>query len=316
MSNYPVCSRTGLRLGLVLSGMLMASAASAAASDWKGLLKLSVANDDNVTLTESNDVVASNESDTFIDVLGTASRYLTGDKDNGVRLIGTLFNREYDTADGFDFTLLGAGLGYDRKLGDWNGRFEANYEYLEFGGDTYEKILHLSAEGRHKFSKNTELRVRYRYSDINAPEDAYSNLEGDRHQLRFEGRFRSGKNRYRLSYTYEDNDRDDRTTMTTFSSSSPVRHTLRANAKIPLAEKWESEFDLRYRDSRYKDDNVSGGMSTRRNDERFRAKATLKYKLDTKTKIFADYNHFDNDSNIDSFTYERNIVSVGISRFF
>jgi len=314
MSNYPTCPRANIRLCAAMVAMVISGGASA--GDWNGLLQLSVASDDNVSLTDSNDIVASNESDNYIEVLGSASRYLTGNKDNGVRFIGTLFNREYDTEDGFDFTLLGAGLGYDRKLGDWNARFEANYEYLEFGGDTYEKILHVSAEGRHKFSKKTELRVRYRYSDINAPEDAFSNLEGDRHQLRVEGRFRSGKNRYRLSYTYEDNDRDDRTTMTTFSSSSPIRHILRANAKVPLNAKWETEFDVRYRDSRYKDDNVSGGMSTRRDDDRFRAKATLKYKLDSKTKLFADYNHFDNDSSIDTFTYKRNVASVGVEHFF
>ena len=314
MSNHPFCSKAKFKFCAALVAMAISGTASA--GDWNGLLQLSVASDDNVTLTESNDVVASNESDNYLEVLGSASLYLTGNKDNGVRFIGTFFNREYDTADGFNFSLLSAGLGYDRKLADWHTRFEGHYEYLEFGGDTYQKNIHVSAEGRHKFSKKSELRIRYRYSDIHAPEDAFDNLEGDRHQLRFEGRFRSGKNRYRLSYTYEDNDRDDRETMTTFSSSSPIRHILRANAKIPLNAKWETEFDMRYRDSRYKDDNVSGGMSTQRDDERFRAKATLKYKLDNKTKLFADYNHFDNDSNIDTFTYKRNVASVGVSHFF
>jgi len=291
-------------------------ASTAVAGEWSGIVSANIGNDDNVTLADDSNVVASDLKDNFVDILGVAGRYLTGDKDNGIRFTGVLYNREYDTDDEFNFLLVSGGLAYHKKLGDWHGRFGAKYDYLEFGGDPYETVFTVSAEGRHKFTKNTELRLRYRYSDIDAESRQFNNLEGDRHQARAEYHLKHGGNRYRLSYTFETNDRTDRSSATTFSSSSPVRHTLRANAQIPLGGKWGTEFDLRYRDSRYKDDNVSNGVSTRRNDDRVKAKAELNYQISRKTDVFIDYTHTDNESNISSFDYDRNEVSVGVNYLF
>jgi len=304
------------KINLAILALLTLVTSTATAGDWSGLVSASIGHDDNVTLGDDNDVIASDQKDKFLDVLGTAGRYLTGNKDDGIRLTGTLYNREYDTDDAFNFFLVNGGLAYHKKLGDWHGRFGAKYSYLEFGGDPYESIFTLSAEGRHKLTKKAELRLRYRYSNIDAESSQFDSLEGDRHQFRAQYRLKHGGNRYRLSYVFETNDREDRSTATTFRSSSPVRHAIQANAKIPLNGKWGAEFDLRYRDSRYKDDNVSSGVSTRRNDERFKAKAGLNYQLTKKVDIYADYIYTDNESNIDTFEYDRTEVAVGVNYLF
>jgi len=308
--------KTKQKIGLGVIAVTTVLSSAAVASEWSGIVSANIGHDDNVTLADDSNVVASDLKDNFIDILGVAGRYLTGDKDNGVRFTGVLYNREYDTDDNFNFLLVSGGLEYHKKLGDWHGRFGAKYDYLEFGGDPYESIWTLSAEGRHKFTKNTELRLRYRYSDITSESSQFDNLEGDRHRARAEYRIKHGGNRYRLSYIFETNDRKDRSTTTSFRSSSPVRHTIRANAKIPLNGKWGTEFDVQYRDSRYKDDNVSSGVSTRRNDNRFKAKAELNYQINKKTGVLIDYTYTDNESNISSFDYDRNEVSVGVNYLF
>ena len=305
-----------LGLGVLLASTLLSS--HAMAGGWNGLASASFGYDDNVTLVDDDSSVgASDLKDHFFDVLGTAGRYLKGDKNDGIRFQGTLYNREYDTDDNFNFFLISGGLAYHRKLGDWYGRFGAKYDYLEFGGDPYESIITLSAEGRHKLSKNTEIRLRYRYSDIDAESSQFNSIDGDRHRLNAEYRLKHAGNRYRFSYTYETNDRNDSVrTATTFSSSSPVRQTLRANAQIPLNAKWGTEFDVRYRDSRYKDDNVIASVERRRNDDRLKVKAELNYRIDRKTDVFIDYTHTDNESSISSFDYDRNEVSVGVNYLF
>lgn len=285
-------------------------------SDWSGLVSASMGNDDNVTLGDDSNIVASNKSDYFLDVLGTAGRYLTGSRDNGIRFDGTFYIREYDTEDDFNFSLVDAGLAYHRKLGDWHGRFGVKYSYITYGSDPYQSVYDFSAEGRRKLNKNTELRIRYIYSDINAESRQFNDTDGDRHQLRAESRFKSGQNRYLLSYQFETNDRDDTQGVGTYTSSSPVRHTLRANARIPLVGKWGSELDLRWRDSSYKDDNVAPGLNTRRNDERLTAKMGLNYELKKKLELFADYTYTDNDSNIAKYNYDRNAVSMGVKYLF
>ena len=303
-----------LGFGVLLASTLLSS--HVVAGDWNGIVSATLGHDDNVTLGDDSDVVASNQKDYFLDVLGSAGRYLTGNKDDGIRFTGTLYNREYDSDDDFNFLLVSGGLAYHKKLGSWHGRFGAKYDYLEFGGDPYETVFTVSAEGRHKFTKKTELRVRYRYSDIDAESSQFNRLEGDRHQVRAQYRLKHAGNRYLLGNTFETNDRQDLSGVGTFSSSSPVRHAIQANAKIPLNPKWTAEFDVRYRDSRYKDDNISSGVSTRRNDDRFRAKAGLNYQIARKTDVFVNYMHTDNESNINSFDYERNEVSVGVNYLF
>lgn len=318
MSKHPCRSIWCRRIGISVLGALWCGSAIAAgtSSDWSGLASVSVGNDDNVTLADDSNIVASNEDDYFLDVLATAGRYLTGNRDDGIRFDGTFYNREYDTEDNFNFNLFELGLAYHKKIGDWHGRFGAKYGYLEFGGDPYQSIYDLTAEGRRKLNKNTELRIRYRYSDINAESSQFNNTDGDRHRLRVEGRFKSGQNRYLLSYRFETNDRDDIETATTYTSSSPVRHTIRANAKIPLVGKWGSELDLRWRDGRYKDDNVAPGSSVRRKDDRLKVKAGLNYELKKKLELFADYTYTDNDSNINKYEYTRNVVSFGVNYLF
>jgi len=309
-------TKNKLGLGILLASTMLSG--NVMASGWTGLVSANVGHDDNVTLgDDDSDVVGSDLKDNFLDVLGVAGRYLTGDKDDGIRFTGTLYNREYDTDDDFNFFLISGGLAYHKKLGDWHGRFGAKYDYLEFGGDPYESIITLSAEGRHKLSKDTEIRIRYRYSDIDAESSQFNNIDGDRHRINAEYRLKHAGNRYRFIYTYETNDRNDSVrTPTTFSSSSPVRHTIRANAKIPLNTKWGTEFDVRYRDSRYKDENVIASVEERRNDDRLKVKAELNYKIDRKTDVFVDYTYTDNDSNINSFDYDRNEVSVGVNYLF
>lgn len=304
------------QLCLVAAASLLSGTVAAAGSDWTGILSASVGNDDNVTLADDSNVVASNEGDLFLDVLAAAGSYLSGNQDDGIRFDGTFYNREYDTEDGFNLSLVDASIAYHKKLGDWNGRFGVKYSYIEFGGDPYQGIYDLSAEGRRKINDNTELRIRYRYSDINSESSQFDNTDGDRQDVRIEGRFKSDKNRYLLSYNFETNDRNDLQTATTYTSSSPVRHTIRANAKIPLAGKWGSEFDLRWRGSRYKDDNVTAGSSTRRDDDRLTAKAGLNYALNKKVEIYADYAYTDNNSNISSYDYKRNEVSMGVNYLF
>lgn len=284
--------------------------------EWTGILSASIGYDDNLTLGD-NEAIASQLDDTYLELLGSASRYLTGVRDDGLRVTGTAFTRQYESENDYGFTLLGIGIGYDKKFTDWKARFEAGYDYIEYGGDTYEKITKLGVEGRHGLSANTELRLRYEANFIDAPNALYQNLDGTSHMLRAETRIKQGSNRYRLSYTFETNDRDDLRTATTFSSSSPNRHILRANARIPFAGKWEAELDARYRNSRYRDSNLfSGGSTKRRDDDRFRARLGLEYKLGDKTRLFGRYDYYDNNSNINTYSYTRNLVSFGVQRTF
>jgi len=296
-------------LVIVLSGGVQAASDD---QEWSGILSASVGYDDNLTLEDDTSAVASELDDNYIELLGSAGRYVSGVRNDGLRISGIFFKRQYLNESDFDFSLLGVGVGYDKTLSGWKARFDAGYDDMTYGGNTYQQVTKLGVEGRRRLTEKTELRLRYETNFIDAGTN-YSNLDGTRQYVRAETRIKQDKNRYRLSYTYETNDRDDSISGTSFSSDSPNRHILRANARIPLSSKWRGEIDTRYRISRYQDPEVvSGVTTTTREDDRFRVRLGIEYKQASKTKLFGQYDYYDNDSNIDSQSYERNLISVGI----
>ncbi len=302
---------------IAITGLLWCSTTAADTSpDWTGLVSASMGRDSNVTLSDNSNIISSNISDSFINTLGATGRYLTGNRSDGVRIDGVFYLRKYQTQNSFDFSLVNAGVAYHKKLGDWHGRFGTKYSHIEFGGAPYQDIYDLTTEGRRKFSKAAELRIRYRYSDINVLSPQFNNTDGNRHRLNIEGRFKSGDKRYRLAWRAETNNLNDSQTATTYTSSSTVRNRVRASAKIPLTDKWSSKLDLRWRNSRYKDDNVTSTTRVRRNDDRITAKAVLNYHLGKKTGLYADYTYTNNNSNISTYQYHRNVISTGLNYLF
>ena len=294
------------------------TSAQAASDDhkWAGILSASIGYDDNLTQEDNTSAVASGLDDNYLEVLGSASRYLSGARNDGLRISGTLFTRQYESEGDFDFSQLGVGVGYDKTFSNWKARFDAGYDYITYSGETYQRVTKLGAEGRRRLTKKTELRLRYEHQFIDAGAN-YSNLDGTRQYVRAETRIKQGKTRYRLSYTYQTNDRDDSRSGTSFSSDSPNRHILRANARIRFNSNWKGEIEARYRMSRYQDPEVESGVTTiTREDDRFRARLGVEYKYADKTKLFGQYDHYDNDSNIDSRDYERDLFSVGVKHTF
>lgn len=304
--------------GIAITGLLWCVSAVAAdtGSDWTGLVSASMGHDSNVTLSDNSNIITSNTSDNFINTLGTAGRYLTGNRDDGVRINGVFYFRKYQTENNFDFSLVNTSAAYHKKMGSWYGRFSAKYNYLEFGGNPYQNIYDLTSEGRHKFSSKNELRLRYRYSKFDALSSQFDNTGGHRHRFEVEDRFKVDSVRYRLAWRSEINNLNDSQTTTSYTSSSTLRTRIRINAKVPVTDKWGSEFDLRWRNSRYLDDNVTPTSRVRRTDNRVTAKAALNYDLNKTTAVFADYTYYNNSSNISRYQYNRNMISVGLNYLF
>lgn len=295
--------------------IILSGGAQAASDDheWAGILSASFGYDDNLTLEDDTSATASELKDNYLEVLGSARRYVSGVRNDGLRISGTLFRRQYLSESDFDFFQLGGGVGYDKTFPDWKARFDAGFDNITYGGEDYQQVTKFGAEVRRRMTKKTELRLRFQANFFDAGVN-YSNLDGTRQFVRAETRIKQAKNRYRLSYTYQTNDRDGSRTATTFSSASPNRHILRANARVPINSKLRGEFDVRYRISRYQEPNVLADSTTiTREDDRLRTRLGVEYKQSNKTKLFGRYDYYNNDSNTDSRSYKRSLISVGIN---
>jgi|GEM_PF-2556086 len=158
--------------------------------------------------------------------------------------------------------------------------------------------------------------LRYRLSRIEA-EAPYDYLTGTRHRAAVEGRYRAAFD-VRVGYELAYNDREDSRTVTTFTSVSPTRHEVFAEADYPLGPRWTSEAKAEYRLSRYHDANTdtATGLDRVRADDRVRLQIGLRRELPWELRASAEYERTVNDSNIAAYDYTANVYRLGVERFF
>ena len=120
-----------------------------------------------------------------------------------------------------------------------------------------------------------------------------------------------------MSYALEGNNRRNLNTVNTFSNYSPTRHSLEAKATTPIANKLFLEGSLNYRLSNYSDPNVfATGQTINRSDSRAMADIKIKKEMSKTLEVYVEYNYTSNNSNISIYSYNRNIISIGLNAQF
>jgi hypothetical protein len=205
---------------------------------------------------------------------------------------------------------------YDR-LASWYTRVGGLWDEINLGGSSYQRILSAEVRGRKYLSKDNQLRLRYKFSQINATDPVYEYLGGTRQQVRMGMRTRMKNSRYRAYYQLELNDRDDYENPAgityLFKSYSPTRHTIRVTAWWDISSFWKLRLDGRHRTSQYNDDNIlASSVTENRKDTQTRLSARLSKQLAKNTQLEVTYTVTNNDSSIDSESYDRNLVKLGL----
>jgi hypothetical protein len=177
-------------------------------------------------------------------------------------------------------------------------------------------LLNAEIRGLKSLSKNYQLHLRYKSTQIQANNPAYDYLEGWRQQFRIGSRINSGVDKYRIYYQLELNDRQDYVGASPiFSSYSPTRHMLRVTGWWKLPGTWVVRLDGRYRISKYNEDNIlADNSASRREDDQARASARLTKQLGKNWQIQFEYTSTNNKSSIDSETYSSSQFGFGIKR--
>jgi tetratricopeptide (TPR) repeat protein len=284
---------------------------------WKGLVSASLESDSNVNLA-TDEVNEPSKSDTSMSLYASANRWLKGNRKDGVRLDLNVNSQTYSSETQYNYLQLHARLSRYGRLGSWRTRFSGSWDEITLDNSAYERIISARADGRYNLSKDRQLRLRYRLSRILA-DSTYDYLDGWRHQLRAGVRQRYGKKRVRAYYQLEVNDRDDYISPISgrFASYSPTRHVLRVTGYLPVSDSWTVRLDGRLRMSRYADANeFSVGAPKKREDDQYRLGVKLTHKFDKRLEFAVEYQHTDNNSNIDVYDYDRSLVRANVSWFY
>ncbi len=291
---------------------------------WTGFISSSLTYDSNVALVNNDLLGVINQNDTVMDISASAGRWLKGGVNNGVRMSFGASLQKYNKLSRNDYSQLSARvMRYDR-LGDWKMRIGGSWNEIYFGGNEYQRIVSADVRSRKKLSKSSQLHLRYKLSRIQATDAAFDYLDGWRQQVRAGIQLRDGKNRVRYYYQLELNDRTNfvikppqSSIIDSLVSYSPTRHTLRATGWWVLNSSWQVRLDARYRYGQYNDSNIVERVATeRREDSQIRLSARVSRKFAQRWAMNGQYIYTNNDSNVIRRSYDRSVVTIGVTRSF
>jgi len=276
-----------------------------------------VGHDNNVTLANTELAQASNLSDLYYDLYAAVKYQISGKRNNGYwAQIGasTVQYQEYDI---YNYTLYSGSIFRDKQYGPTDTRMGVKYERSYFGGSDYLDKLTARFQVRYALNKQQKLRARYDFTRYDELDPQYSYLAGTRSKLKLDSTWRTKRERIRLGYELELNNRDDATTLGNFTSYSATRHKLYSDYIVRINKAWEARLGLSYRQSNYNDANIVANITSPvREDQRLRFSTSGKYHLNRHLSLVAEYHYSDNDSNVATKQYQRHQFLLGVQGYY
>jgi len=269
---------------------------------WYGSFGLRAGHDDNVALRDSLGLPAgvtaeSPMADLFVAVRG-APAFL-----GGFRFDASAYAVAYPDADDFDQSEFRLGGLYAWRPGDWRLETSLHYVYGTLGGSGFEREIALGARAVRYVGDDGALDLHYRYDDIDEDDPLFAGIAGSRQRLDLRYRWYRDDHTVILRLGVENNDRLD-------PGVSPTRTRLQADYRYQPSNGWGLEAGLSFRASDYDD------LEVARSEDLATISAALT-RMVAEVWLFAlQYQYSENDSNDPVFSYERNLVTLGVLRTF
>ena len=273
--------------------------------------------DSNATLSpDASTVGVSHQGDRFVEALAVASHRLAGNSARAWVAHGSLILRRYGDLNQFDVMGSRAGLSYERDSGRVQTGVGAYFDTAYVGGDRLEQVAWVDAQASWRLDAGGELQGRYQFGHI-AGGGGFEYLDGRQQRLSADAGFTLASALLRFGYQLELNDRRDLQQGNEFFSVSPTRHLLFATVALRNVAGWQADARGEYRVSRYGDPNlVDGGaagiLEVTRRDERYGFALRAHRRTTAAWRVFIDYSYYRNESNLDTYDYNRHQFMAGI----
>lgn len=269
-------------------------------SAWYGLVGVQVGHDDNVALRDSLGLPAGVSAES-----PTADLFamLRGPLPGGLELDGSLYAVTYSDADEFDQLELRIGALYTIDRGDWRHRGGLYGVAGTLGGSSFNREANLDLRSTRYLGDDAAFELRLRYDEIRSAQLAFDGIEGSRSRLDLRYRWSGVGHSLAVRLGLEDNDRRD-------ANASPSRQRVQADYGYQIDDRWGLESMVSLRTSDYDD------LALRRTEDLFSAALRLAYETGTAWQFSGSYQYSKNDSSDPMYSYDRNLLTLGIQRLF
>lgn len=273
--------------------------------------------DSNATLSpDASTAGVSHQGDRFVEALAVASHRLAGNSARAWVAHGSLILRRYGDLNQFDVMGSRAGLSYERDSGRVQAGVGAYFDTAYVGGDRLEQVAWVDAQASRRLDAGGELHGRYQFGHI-AGGGGFEYLDGRQQRLSADAGFTLASALLRFGYQLELNDRRDLQQGNEFFSVSPTRHLLFATVALRNIAGWQADARGEYRVSSYGDPNLvdegaAGILAVSRRDERYGFALRAHRRTTAAWRVFIDYSYYRNESNLDTYDYNRHQLMAGI----
>ena len=271
-------------------------------SNWYGAFALRLGHDDNVALRDSLGLPAGVTSESpMVDVFASLSGAPRGF--GGLMLDGSVYAIAYSDADDFDQSETRLGGLYTWSPQNWWFETGAHFVYGTLGGSGFERELALSARAVRYLDNDSSIDARFHYDDIDEVDADFAGIAGSRQRIDLRYRRDLASHTFILRYGIETNDRLD-------PGISPSRNRIHADYRFQPAAGWGVEAGIAYRTSDYDD------LEIPRTEDLTTFTAALTRTLADVWFVALQYQYSENDSSDPEFSYERNVITLGVLRTF
>jgi tetratricopeptide (TPR) repeat protein len=270
--------------------------------DWYGAVALRAGHDDNVALRDSLGLPAgvtaeSSMADLFLSAGVNPPGF------GGLWFDGSVYAIAYPDADDFDQSEFRVGGLYAWRPGDWRFETSAHFVYGTLGGSGFEREIALGARAVRYVGDDSALDLHYRYDDIDEDDPLFAGIAGSRQRIDLRYRWYRDNHTVIVRLGAESNDRLD-------PGVSPSRARFQADYRYEPSDGWGFEAGFGFRASDYDD------LEVARSEDLTTISAALTRRVADVWLFALQYQYSENDSNDPVFSYERNLVTLGVLRTF
>jgi len=269
---------------------------------WFGLVAVQVGHDDNVALRDSLGLPAGVSADSpMADLFAALRGPLAGV--GGLELDGSLYAVTYSDADEFDQVELRVGALYTFDRGDWRLRGGIYGTAGTLGGSSFNREASLDLRSIRYLGEDATFELRLRHDEISSAQAVFDGIEGSRSRLELGYRWHSVVQSLAFRLGLEENDRLD-------AGVSPSRRQFRADYNYQISDSWGLESTAAYRSSDYDD------VILPRTEDLLTLAISVVYLTGSNWQFAGRYQYSTNDSTDPTYSYDRNLLSVGFQRPF
>jgi tetratricopeptide (TPR) repeat protein len=273
-------------------------------SRWAGAFGARAGYDDNVALRDVSEVPLGVTTESpMLDAFASVAGPYAGSGE-GLRVEGSLYAVRYFDADEFDQNEINAGGVYEWRPNEWRIQLGAGVAAGWLGGDPFDRRIGLNFNAYRYLGENVSVGIAWFYDDVREGDDIYAGIAGRRsHAI---GRLRWFSNdgrRFVFRIRHERNHRLD-------PGVSPTRSELTADYRFQPERGWGYEAGASYRRSRFAD------LEIARTEDLWSLRCGVTRRILEDWTLLVEYRYANNDSSDATFSYDRNVLTVGALRTF